>query len=94
MIELKRITALCHGQLYQKDRLYPKDKLYQQDEACFQQRRFVPVNVKKVFLCSNIYYLFNQIPRANGCLITKKGDELVRPVNTDAVKKYLVEKKI
>jgi len=50
------------------------------------------VNFKKVALCSKMYYLFNQTPGEKECLITKDGDKLVRPVNTDAVKKYFVKK--
>jgi len=40
------------------------------------------------------YYLFNQIPRAKRCLITKDGDKLTRLMNTDAVNEYFVKIKI
>jgi len=36
------------------------------------------------------YYLFKQALGAKRFLITKDDDELTRPVNTDAVKKYFV----
>ena len=36
---------------------------------------------------------FNKSPEAKKCLITKDGDELSLPVNSDAVKKYIVKKK-
>jgi len=49
------------------------------------------MNVKKVALCSNIYYQFNQVSGAKECLIIKNGDEHVRPMNTNAVKKYFVK---
>ena len=73
----KRVTAVCHGQSYQKDK------------ASMQQRRVVPTNVKKVALCSKMYY---SIPGANGCQFTMNGSKLARPMNTDAVKKYFVKK--
>jgi len=56
-------------------------------------RRFVPVNFKKETLCPKMYYLYNQTPRANRCLITKDGDKLTRPMNVSAIKKYLVKNK-
>ena len=48
---------------------------------------------KKEALYSNTHCPFNQTPGANGCLITKEVDKLVRPENTDATKKYFVKKK-
>jgi len=41
----------------------------------------------------NIYYLFNHTPGAKECLITRNDDELVCPVNTDALEKYFVKMK-
>ena len=35
---------------------------------------------------------FNQNPGAKKCLIKKDGDKLPLPVNSDAVKKYIVKK--
>ena len=39
------------------------------------------------------YYLCKSDSRGKRCLTTKDGDKLVRPENTDAVKKYFVKKK-
>ena len=36
---------------------------------------------------------FNQNPGSKKCLIKKDGDKLPLPVNSDAVKKYIVKKK-
>ena len=49
------------------------------------------MNVKKVVLCSKLYYFLKTDFRGNECLITKDGDKLVCPVNTDAVKEYFVK---
>ena len=69
------------------------DNCVKRMKQVFKKRRLVPVNSKKWALCSKIYYLFNQIPWANGCLITKNGDKLVRSVNFIEVKKYFVKMK-
>jgi len=42
------------------------------------------VNSKKEALYSNIYYLFNLNPGEKRCLITKDGDKLACPLNTNA----------
>jgi len=49
---------------------------------------------KEAWYFKNIHYLFNQALGAKRSLITNDGDELARPMNTDAVKKYFVKKKL
>jgi hypothetical protein len=97
LIEEKRMTALCHGQLYQKrmkqafdrkvrprefkegDLVLKKILSFQQDSRGKWTPNYEgPYVVKRAFSGGAM------------TLATMDGDELPRPVNADAVKKYFV----
>ena len=95
LIEEKRMTALCHGQLYQKRMKQAFDKKVK--PRVFKEGDLV---LKKMILFHNDSR-GKWTPNYEGPYVVKKafsggaliltnmdGEELPRPVNTDAVKKY------
>ena len=95
LIEEKRMTALCHGQLYQKRMKQAFDRKVKPRE--FKEGDLV---LKKMILFHNDSR-GKWTPNYEGPYVVKKafsggaliltnmdGEELPRPVNTDAVKKY------
>ena len=79
-IEFKSVTAVCRGQLYQKVEQVSTKKT--RPHECQESGL-----VLKVILSDLTDF------KGKECLITKDGAELVRLVNTDAVKKYFVKMK-
>jgi len=95
LIEEKRMSALCHGQLYQKrmkqafdkkvhphefregDLVLKKIQPFQHDS----RGKWTP-NYERSYVVKRAFY------GGAMTLTTMDGDELPRPVNTDAVKKY------
>ncbi|MCI24627.1 hypothetical protein A2U01_0045812 [Trifolium medium] len=97
LIEEKRLTALCHGQLYQKRMKQAFDKKVRPCE--FKEGDIVLKKILSFQPDARGKWTPNYegpyvVKRAfsGGALIltTMDGDELPRPVNTDAVKKYFV----
>jgi len=71
---------------------YVMDSCVKRMKQVFNKRMLVPVNSKESGLVLKV--ILSDLTRfqgAKGCLITKNGDGLVRPVNTNAVKKYFVK---
>ncbi|XP_039683803.1 uncharacterized protein [Medicago truncatula] len=97
LIEEKRMTALCHGQLYQKRMKQAFDKKVRPRE--FKEGDLV---LKKIFSFQpdsrgkwapnyeGPYVVKKAFSGGAMTLQTMDGEELPRPVNTDAVKKYFV----
>jgi hypothetical protein len=97
LIEEKRMTALCHGQLYQKRMKQAFDKKVRPRE--FKEGDLV---LKKI-LTFQPDSRGKWTPNYEGPYVVKKafsggamtlqtmdGEELPRPINTDAIKKYFV----
>ncbi|XP_039686891.1 uncharacterized protein [Medicago truncatula] len=97
LIEEKRMTALCHGQLYQK-------RMKQAFDKKVRPRKFKEGDLvlKKIFSFQpdsrgkwapnyeGPYVVKRAFSGGAMTLQTMDGEELPRPVNTDAVKKYFV----
>ena len=97
LIEEKRMKALCHGQLYQqrmkqafdkkvRPRVFQEGDLVLKKVLSFQpdsRGKWTP-NYEGPYVVKRTF--------SGGALIltTMDGDELPRPVNADAVKKYFV----
>ena len=97
LIEEKRMTALCHGQLYQTRMKQAFDKKVRPRE--FKEGELVVKSIKSFQPDPRGKWTPNYegpyvVKRAfsGGALIltTMDGEELPRPVNSDAVKKYFV----
>ena len=97
LIEEKRMTALCHGQLYQKRMKQAFDKKVRPRE--FKEGDLVLKKIQTFQPDSRGKWAPNYegpyvVKRAfsGGAMIlqTMDGEELPRTVNTDAVKKYFV----
>ncbi|GAU51646.1 hypothetical protein TSUD_414680 [Trifolium subterraneum] len=97
LIEEKRMTALCHGQLYQRRMKQAFDKKVRPRE--FQEGDLVLKKILSFQPDSRGKWTPNYegpyvVKRAFSggvlTLATMDGDELPRPVNADAVKKYFV----
>ena len=95
LIEEKRMTALCHGQLYQKRMKKAFDKKVR--PRVFREGDLVLKKIQSFISDSRGKWT----PNYDGPYVVKKafsggaliltnmdGEELPRPVNTDAVKKY------
>ena len=95
MIEEKRMTALCHGQLYQKRMKKAFDKNVKTHE--FREGNLV---LRKI-MSFNTDSRGKWTPNFEGPYVVKKsfsggaliletmdGEEFPRPMNVDAVKKY------
>ncbi|GAU16666.1 hypothetical protein TSUD_326160 [Trifolium subterraneum] len=97
LIEEKRMTALCHGQLYQRRMKQAFDRKVRPRE--FREGDLVLKNILSFQPDSKGKWTPNYegpyvVKRAFSVgamtLATMDGDELSRPVNADAVKKYFV----
>jgi hypothetical protein len=97
LIEEKRMTALCHGQLYQKRMKQAFDKKVRPrefKEGDLVLKKILPFQPDSRGKWTPNYEGPYVVKRAfsSGAmtLATMDGDELPRPVNADAVKKYFV----
>src|ERR1043165_9796587 len=97
LIEEKRLTALCHGQLYQRRMKKAFDKKVRPRE--FQEGDLVLKNIlsfqpdfrgKWTPNYEGPYIVKRSFSRGAMTLTTMDGVELPYPVNVDAVKKYFV----
>ena len=95
LIEEKRMTALCHGQLYQKIMNKAFDKKVKPRE--FREGNLVLRNIMSFNTDSRgkwtpnyegLYVVKNAFSGGALILETMDGEELSRPMNVDAVKKY------
>ena len=95
LIEEKRMTALCHGQLYQKSMKKAFDKkvkLREFREGTLMLRKILTFNVdsrgKGTPNFEGPYVVKKALSGGALILETMDGEELPRPMNADAVKKY------
>jgi len=97
LIEEKHMTALCHGQLYQKRMKQAFDK-----KICPREFKEGDLVLKKIMTFQpdsrgkwtpnyeGLYVVKRAFSGGAMTLQTMDGEELPRTVNTDAVRKYFV----